>query len=87
MSGDENKPSGPDLAAGVPLSELAEGVPLLGRVGGEPAMLVRAGGEVFAAGATCTHYGGPLAEGFLQGSAVACPWMSEIQRNRIGLAV
>jgi nitrite reductase/ring-hydroxylating ferredoxin subunit len=23
---------------------------------------------------TCPHRGGPLAEGFLQGTKVACPW-------------
>src|SRR5262245_28555743 len=66
--------SGPDLAAGVPISRIPDGGTLLGHVGEEAAILVRRGGEVFAIGATCTHYGGPLAEGLVVGETVRCPW-------------
>jgi NADPH-dependent 2,4-dienoyl-CoA reductase/sulfur reductase-like enzyme/nitrite reductase/ring-hydroxylating ferredoxin subunit len=72
--GDAPKVTGPDLAAGVPASELAEGKPLLGHVGDESVMLVRAGETIFATGATCTHYSGPLAEGLVVGETVRCPW-------------
>ncbi len=73
MSG-EQQLSGPDLAAGVAAAELAEGKPLLGHAGGEPVVVVRQGGRVFAIGAHCTHYGGPLAEGLVVDGTVRCPW-------------
>jgi len=66
--------SGPDLAQGVPLSELPDGGRLLGHSGGEAVLVVRRGEEIFAIGATCTHYGGPLAEGLVVGDTVRCPW-------------
>src|SRR4029079_10179908 len=73
MSG-EAELSGPDLTQGVATAELAEGRPLLGHAGGEPVLLIRKGEELFAVGATCTHYGGPLAEGLVVGDTVRCPW-------------
>jgi len=72
--GDAPKVSGPDLAAGVLASDLTDGKPLLGHVGDESVMLVRSGKEIFATGATCTHYSGPLAEGLVVGETVRCPW-------------
>ncbi len=66
--------SGPDLERGIPAADLREGVPLLGHAGGEAIVLVRADGAVHALGATCTHYGGPLAEGRVFGGALHCPW-------------
>jgi NADPH-dependent 2,4-dienoyl-CoA reductase/sulfur reductase-like enzyme/nitrite reductase/ring-hydroxylating ferredoxin subunit len=71
---DEKKPSGPDLAAGVALDSLPPNTPLLGHVDGDPVVLVRAGQEVLAVGANCTHYGGPLAEGLVVGDTIRCPW-------------
>ncbi len=65
---------GPDLEKGVSWGELAEGTPLLGHGFGEAVMLVRRGQSVFAIGATCTHYSGPLAEGLVVGETVRCPW-------------
>jgi nitrite reductase/ring-hydroxylating ferredoxin subunit/uncharacterized membrane protein len=43
-------------------------------VAGVPIILMRMGTNVYALGATCTHAGGPLDEGELQGDAVQCPW-------------
>jgi NADPH-dependent 2,4-dienoyl-CoA reductase/sulfur reductase-like enzyme/nitrite reductase/ring-hydroxylating ferredoxin subunit len=65
---------GRDLAAGVPFDELREGEPLLGHTGGEAAIVVRIGNDVHAIGATCSHYGGPLAEGLVVDGTVRCPW-------------
>jgi apoptosis-inducing factor 3 len=75
--GDAPKVSGPDLASGIEAAQLEEGKPLVGHVGDESVMLVKAGGEVFAVGATCTHYSGPLGEGLVVDGAsacVRCPW-------------
>jgi NADPH-dependent 2,4-dienoyl-CoA reductase/sulfur reductase-like enzyme/nitrite reductase/ring-hydroxylating ferredoxin subunit len=74
MSGDTTKLEGPDLGRGVPEDAIAEGAPLLGHVDGEAAVLVRVGSDVHAVGATCSHYGGPLAEGLVAGHTVRCPW-------------
>ena len=74
MGSDASKLEGPDLGAGVAEDSLREGVPLLGHVDGEAAIVVRVGREVHAIGAKCTHYGGPLAEGLVVGTTVRCPW-------------
>jgi NADPH-dependent 2,4-dienoyl-CoA reductase/sulfur reductase-like enzyme/nitrite reductase/ring-hydroxylating ferredoxin subunit len=47
---------------------------LLGHAEGEAVLLARRGNEIFAIGATCSHYGGPLAEGLLVEDTVRCPW-------------
>jgi nitrite reductase/ring-hydroxylating ferredoxin subunit len=66
--------SGPDLRAGVKFDELVESEPLLGHFDGEPVILVRRSEQVFAMGAVCTHYGGPLAEGLVVDETIRCPW-------------
>jgi NADPH-dependent 2,4-dienoyl-CoA reductase/sulfur reductase-like enzyme/nitrite reductase/ring-hydroxylating ferredoxin subunit len=47
---------------------------LLGHVGDDEVVLVRSGSEIFAIGAHCTHYHGPLAEGLVTGESIRCPW-------------
>ena len=74
MAGTPASPSGPDLAQGVALSELADGAMIAGHVGEDAVLLVHQGGRLYAIGAQCTHYGGPLAEGLLVGDTVRCPW-------------
>ncbi len=66
--------TGPDFGTGVKFGELVESEPLLGHFDGEPVILVRRNEEVFATGAVCTHYGGPLAEGLVVGETIRCPW-------------
>jgi NADPH-dependent 2,4-dienoyl-CoA reductase/sulfur reductase-like enzyme/nitrite reductase/ring-hydroxylating ferredoxin subunit len=74
MTEDKPAPQGPDLAQGIALAQLADGDKLAGHVGGEEVLLVRRGAEVFAVGAKCTHYQGPLADGLVVGDTVRCPW-------------
>lgn len=66
--------NGPDLIKGIALVDLPDGGKLVGHCGDEPVLLVRRGTEVFAVGATCTHYGGPLADGLVVDDTVRCPW-------------
>ncbi|MEA2837511.1 MAG: hypothetical protein QOD89_2061 [Bradyrhizobium sp.] len=73
MAEQQANPSGPDLAQGVSLSEFA-GETLLGHVGDQDVLLVRAGQEIFAIDAYCSHYHGPLAEGLVVGESIRCPW-------------
>ncbi|MGY4476635.1 FAD-dependent oxidoreductase [Bradyrhizobium sp. USDA 3364] len=70
---DQQAPSGPDLTQGVALSDFA-GTMLLGHVGEDDVLLVRAGADIFAIDAHCSHYHGPLAEGLVEGESVRCPW-------------
>jgi NADPH-dependent 2,4-dienoyl-CoA reductase/sulfur reductase-like enzyme/nitrite reductase/ring-hydroxylating ferredoxin subunit len=74
MTADKPTLQGPDLAAGLALAQLADGDKLVGHVGGEQVLLVRRGAEVFAVGAECTHYHGPLVHGLVVGDTVRCPW-------------
>ncbi|QIA24417.1 FAD-dependent oxidoreductase [Mesorhizobium sp. AA22] len=68
------KPNGPDLVEGIALTDLPDGGKILGHCRDEQVLLVRRGAEVFAIGATCTHYGGPLADGLVVEDTVRCPW-------------
>ena len=43
-------------------------------IGEGKALLVYQGGEYMACGHKCTHYGAPLAKGFLGNGRVRCPW-------------
>jgi nitrite reductase/ring-hydroxylating ferredoxin subunit/uncharacterized membrane protein len=59
-------------------------------IDGSPVALVllREGGTVYALGATCSHVGGPLAEGRLvDGDCVECPWHASRFRMADGQVV
>jgi len=55
-------------------NELPDGEPKRVDVGGTRILLVRRGSEIHAIGEVCSHLGGPLAEGELQGDVIQCPW-------------
>ncbi len=73
MSAQETPDQGPDLSGGVTLAEFGGGAMLRGHVGGKAVLLARVGDEVLAVGATCTHYGGSLDRGAIEGDTVRCP--------------
>ncbi|MGH7506613.1 MAG: FAD-dependent oxidoreductase [Longimicrobiales bacterium] len=87
MSGGEGGSEGPDLREGIAESELGDGTMLAGHAGEDAVLLARRGDEVFAIGATCTHYGGPLAEGLLVEGTVRCPWHHACFSLRTGEAL
>jgi apoptosis-inducing factor 3 len=87
MSSEQAKPSGPDLAQGVAFADIADGGMLLGHVDGEAVLLARRGEALYAIGATCTHYSGPLAEGLMVDDTVRCPWHHACFSLRTGEAL
>jgi apoptosis-inducing factor 3 len=67
-------PHGPDLSTeGLAWTDLPDQAMRVGHVGEDAVLVARNGSEVYAVGAQCTHYSGPLAEGVLVGSMVRCP--------------
>lgn len=56
------------------LEEVPAGTPTLVEAQGTPVVLVRVGDDVYACSDICTHQGGPLSEGKLSGTRLACPW-------------
>jgi NADPH-dependent 2,4-dienoyl-CoA reductase/sulfur reductase-like enzyme/nitrite reductase/ring-hydroxylating ferredoxin subunit len=74
MSAGNVQLEGPDFSLGVKLSAVPDGAMLKGHVDDEAVVLARRGDELFAVGAKCPHYGGPLAEGVVVGETIRCPW-------------
>jgi len=62
-----------DFSKGVSAAGLVDGGTMLGHVGDKDVVLARSGSELFAVGANCTHYRGPLAEGLVVGDTIRCP--------------
>ena len=73
MSSNDTPDAGPDLTLGVTLADFGSRKLLRGHVGDQAVLLARVGDELLATGASCTHYGGPLDQGALEGDTVRCP--------------
>lgn len=54
--------------------ELDAGSDMVVEIDGEQVALFNVDGEFYAIGNECTHQGGPLGEGDLDGETVTCPW-------------
>jgi len=68
-------------------ADLREGSPTPVDAAGAPVLLFRQGQEISAIGAVCSHLGGPLAEGQVDGDQVTCPWHGSVFCLRDGRAV
>ena len=84
---DKSITSLPDFREGFPFGQVPDGGMVLGRVEADEVVLARQGDAVFAVGAHCTHYHGPLADGLLVGETVRCPWHHACFSLRTGEAV
>ena len=54
--------------------DVPAGEMLIVEVEGEEVVLANVDGEIYAFGNGCTHRGGPLGEGLLEGDEVECPF-------------
>ena len=77
----------PDFKTGLPIDNLPDGGMILGQADGEQVILARRGDELFAVGASCTHYHGPLADGLVVGETLRCPWHHACFSLRTGEAL
>ena len=57
-----------------PETVLREGEPYRVDAAGTPVVLVRDQGRVYALSDSCSHLGGPLAEGRVEDGCIVCPW-------------
>lgn len=78
----ERQPQAADPVADIlvgKLDDLAEGVPKQVQVGDNKdnfIVVAKVGGQVYAVSGKCTHFGAPLATGYLDGYRLYCPWHS-----------
>ncbi len=54
--------------------ELQEGKPAKAMVQNTAIFVLKRGNEIYALGEVCSHLGGPLSEGKIEGDSVQCPW-------------
>ncbi len=63
-----------DLVKVAKTNEIEPGQGRLVETGGKQIAVFNVDGQFFAVDNTCTHRGGPLAEGEISGHEVTCPW-------------
>ena len=67
--------------------ELAEGQMRCVEADGTAVMVARSGGALYSLSEHCSHRGGPLHEGRLEGTEVSCPWHDSVFDLRDGALV
>jgi nitrite reductase/ring-hydroxylating ferredoxin subunit len=63
-----------EFTAVLPAADLPEATPTRVMLGATGLVVVRRGDLVWALKETCSHAGGPLAQGTLDGYTIVCPW-------------
>lgn len=63
-----------ELFEAAKVGDIQDGEAKLVEIGDKEIALFNSGGEYFAIDNACTHVGGPLCEGDLEGHTVICPW-------------
>lgn len=76
-----------DFVPILPVADVPENTLHRVEVAGVPVVLLRSRDRYFAIAATCSHAGGPLDEGELQGTVVQCPWHGSRFRMSDGKAL
>lgn len=66
--------------------DLKEGKPIKLEVNGKEVALVLVSGRVYAMDAVCSHEGGPLEQGSIEGYCLICPWHQAVFDIRTGKA-
>ena len=66
------------------LAEVTPGQPRLVVAEGTRLVLIRVGDDVHAIADMCAHSGGPLSDGKLSGTRLACPWHGWMYDVRTG---
>jgi nitrite reductase/ring-hydroxylating ferredoxin subunit len=64
----------PDFAPAIAVADLPPGRAAEVVVGGQAIALFNVDGTFHALDGRCPHRGGPLGQGFLDGTRVSCPW-------------
>jgi nitrite reductase/ring-hydroxylating ferredoxin subunit/uncharacterized membrane protein len=81
------EPAGEGYEAVQPVDDMPENALRRVTVAGVPVVLLKLGEHYYAIAATCSHAGGPLDEGELQGDIVQCPWHGSRFKMRDGKPV
>jgi nitrite reductase/ring-hydroxylating ferredoxin subunit/uncharacterized membrane protein len=76
-----------DFVPVLPAAELEEGKPRRAQHGDYPLVLVKKGEAIYALAEICTHMGGPLAQGAVEGDCIRCPWHGSVFRLDNGAVV
>jgi 3-phenylpropionate/trans-cinnamate dioxygenase ferredoxin component len=63
-----------EFVKAIAATDLAPGQGTEASVGGKAIALFNVGGTFYAISNTCLHRGGPLGQGFVEGTTVTCPW-------------